>query len=177
MARAEDNPCLDGHPNPRPAGAGFRAFGSGPVPLRVCGHLESSGAGETAAQSFLANKQGFASHVERWANGPSGIRLHPGLPGGGRGRAGHPAPHPHRPRPQGRPHLHRPRLGPEYAPAGLEYAQGDPPARRRGRGPAAGPVRGTSRRGSGPSRSCTPRLMRAVQRARLCAITKRILPA
>ena len=56
MARAEDNPCLDGHPNPRPAGAGFRAFGSGPVPLRVCGHLESSGAGETAAQSFLANK-------------------------------------------------------------------------------------------------------------------------
>ena len=56
MARAEDNPYLDGHPNPRPDGAGFRAFGSGPVPLRVCGHLESSGAGETAAQSFLTIK-------------------------------------------------------------------------------------------------------------------------
>ena len=75
MARAEDNPCLDGHPNPRPAGADFRAFGSGPVPLRVCGHLESSGAGETAAQSFLANKP-LASVFSSLAFSPA-VDCHP----------------------------------------------------------------------------------------------------
>ena len=36
--------------------------------------------------------------MERWTHGPSSLRLHPGLPGGGRERAGHPEPHPERPR-------------------------------------------------------------------------------
>ena len=58
----------------------------------------------------------FDSHVGRWPHGPSSLRLHPGLPGGGRERAGHLEPHPHRPRAQGRPHLHRRGLGPDHAP-------------------------------------------------------------
>ena len=85
-------------------------------------------------------KQVFDSHVERWANGPSGIRLHPGLPGGGRGRAGHPTQYPHRPRAQGRPHLHRRRLGPEHAPPRMDDAPGGAPTRRRRRGPADRPA-------------------------------------
>ena len=37
----------------------------------------------------MENKQVFHWHVGRWPHGPSGIRLHPGLPDGGRERAGH----------------------------------------------------------------------------------------
>ena len=84
-------------------------------------------------------KQVFYSHVGRRPHGPSGIRLHPGIPGGGRERAGHPAPHPHRPRAQGRPHLHRRGFGPEHAPPRVDDTPGDAPARRRRRGPADRP--------------------------------------
>ena len=81
-------------------------------------------------------------------HGPSGIRLHPVLPGGGRERAGHPAAHPQRARPQGRPHLHRRGLGPEHAPSCLAAAPGDAPARRRRRGATNRPPGPEPHRGS-----------------------------
>ena len=66
--------------------------------------------------------------------------------------------HPHRPRAQGRPHLHRRRLGPEHAPPRVDDNSGrrsSPATSSWSRGWTGWRV--TSRRVSGPSKSCTPR--------------------